>query len=424
MQAKIFAALMALAGAASAQADLPLYAAKPAEGWRVAAVNPDASKPLDGASAAIDAPRNSVRVTRAGKAAADDALDLSWKDAWYSALRIEGKPVDLRPYAAQGVLAFDLNVKDLSDGGLSVRMDCGERCERKVPFLLPARAMEGKGWQRVVLPVSCFMREGDDFSAVTKPFSLDGMGSGEVEVANVRIEKSGTPTASCPDYRTVSVTPDMLNESWSISWWLPRHLAKLEANKKLKAEGKRSEVIFIGDSITEGWEKSGQNVWASNYAKYNAAALGFGGDRTENVLWRLQHGEVDGTSPKVVVLMFGTNNTGHRHEAPKYTAAGIKRNIDELRARLPDAKILLLGIFPRDEKPTDFLRQINEGVNGIISGFADNKHVYYLNINQAFLDKNGVLSRDIMPDLLHPNEKGYAIWAEAMAPQLNKMLQE
>ncbi|WP_395399535.1 GDSL-type esterase/lipase family protein [Pseudoduganella sp. UC29_106] len=425
LSAAVLAAVTMLsAGAASAQADLPLFAAKPADGLRVAAVNPDASKPLEGASAAIESPRNSVRVARAGRAAADDALDLSWKDAWYSALRIEGKPVDLRPYAAQGVLSFDLNVKDLSNGGLSVRMDCGERCERKVPFLLPARAMEGKGWQRVALPVSCFMREGDDFSAVSKPFSLDGMGSGEVEVANVRVEKSGTPTASCPDYRTVSVTPDTLNESWSISWWMPRHLAKLEANQKLKAEGKRSEVIFIGDSITEGWEKDGKNVWANHYAKYNAVALGFGGDRTENVLWRLQHGEVDGTSPKVVVLMFGTNNTGHRQEAPKYTAAGIKRNIDELRARLPDAKILLLGIFPRDEKPSDFLRQINEGVNGIISGFADNKHVYYLNINQAFLDKNGVLSRDIMPDLLHPNEKGYAIWAKAMAPQLNKMLRE
>ncbi|HEY1147383.1 MAG TPA: GDSL-type esterase/lipase family protein [Pseudoduganella sp.] len=415
---------MAMAGGASAQADLPLYGGKPADGLRVAAVNPDASKPLDGASVAIDTPRNAVRLARTGRSAADDALDLSWKDAWYAALRIEGKPVDLRPYVAQGVLSFDLNVKDLSNGGLSVRMDCGERCERKVPLLQTARAMEGKGWQRVALPVSCFMREDDDFSAVTRPFSLDGMGNGEVEVANVRVEKSGTPTASCPDYRTVSVTPDTLNESWSISWWMPRHLAKLEANRKLKAEGKRSEVIFIGDSITEGWEKDGKNVWANNYAKYNAVALGFGGDRTENVLWRLQHGEVDGTSPKVVVLMFGTNNTGHRQEAPKYTAAGIKRNIDELRARLPDAKILLLGIFPRDEKPTDFLRQINEGVNGIISGFADNKHVYYLNINQAFLDKNGVLSRDIMPDLLHPNEKGYAIWADAMAPQLNKMLRE
>jgi len=411
------AAAMLLSAAAKAQADLPLYASRPADGWHVAAVNPDGQKPLLGASVSIDAPRNAVQIVDRG-----DALNLSWKDAWFSALRIEGTPLDMRPYAAHGVLAFDLKVNDLTQGGLSVRMDCGDKCERKVPFLLPARAMEGKGWQHVSLPVACFMREGDDFSAVSKPFTLEGMGNGDVSVANVRLQHTGTASASCPDYRTVSVTPDMLNESWSISWWMPRHLAKLEANKQLKAEGKRSDVIFIGDSITEGWEKSGKEVWQRNYAKYNAVALGFGGDRTENVLWRLQHGEVDGTSPKVVVLMFGTNNTGHRQEAAQYTAAGIQRNIDELRARLPDARILLLAIFPRGEKADDQLRQINEGVNHILPGFADNQHVYFLNINQAFLDANGGLSRDIMPDLLHPNEKGYEIWARAMAPELSKLL--
>jgi beta-glucosidase len=125
---------------------------------------------------------------------------------------------------------------------------------------------------------------------------------------------------------------------------------------------------------------------------------------------------VDGLAPKVAVLMFGTNNTGHRQEDPKTTAAGIKRNIEELQKRLPDTKILLLAIFPRGEKPDDKLRQINDKINTIIAGFADNQKVFFANLNQAFLQPDGTLSRDIMPDLLHPNEKGYEIWAKAMAP--------
>jgi beta-glucosidase len=210
----------------------------------------------------------------------------------------------------------------------------------------------------------------------------------------------------------------MLNEWWSIKWWLPRHLQKLE---EIKAKN-NEQVIFIGDSITQGWERDGFNVWNHNYAKYNAVALGFGGDRTENVLWRLQHGEVDGLNPKVAVLMFGTNNTGHRQEKPELTTAGIKRNIDELQQRLPNTKILLLAVFPRDEKPDGELRQINNGVNAIISGFADSKKIFFLDINQSFLDANGVLSKTIMPDLLHPNEHGYEIWAKAMEPTLKSLL--
>ena len=150
--------------------------------------------------------------------------------------------------------------------------------------------------------------------------------------------------------------------------------------------------------------------------------LGFGGDRTENVLWRLMHGEVDGIAPKVAVLMVGTNNTGHRQEDPATTAAGIKRDVEELRRRLPETKILLLAIFPRGEKADDPLRLINQKVNAIIAGLADNQHVYFLDIGKAFLTADGMLSTDIMPDLLHPNEKGYEIWARAIAPQLNRLL--
>jgi beta-glucosidase len=153
-------------------------------------------------------------------------------------------------------------------------------------------------------------------------------------------------------------------------------------------------------------------------------ALGFGGDHTENVLWRLRHGEVDGLSPKVAVLMIGTNNTGDRNDDPQATAAGVKAIIDELRSRLPHTRILLLAIFPREEQPTGFLRRLNERVNAIISGYADGRHVFFANINAAFLNADGTLSREVMPDLLHPQEKGYEIWARSMDPMLKKLLLE
>ena len=243
-------------------------------------------------------------------------------------------------------------------------------------------------------------------------------------MANIAFRRSGTPNASCPDYRTESVTPDMLNESWSINWWLPRHQKKLAEINAMRARGEQPEIIFIGDSITENWEKDGAAVFAKTYASHRALAFGFGGDRTENVLWRLQHGEVDGISPKVAVLMVGTNNTGSRQENPRTTAAGIERNIEELQRRLPNTHILLLAIFPRDENPQGAARQLNEQVNAIIAGYADQRHVNFLNINQAFLDASGTLSREIMPDLLHPNARGYQIWADAMAPELARLLQQ
>jgi beta-glucosidase len=214
----------------------------------------------------------------------------------------------------------------------------------------------------------------------------------------------------------------MLNESWSIEWWLPRHQQKLEEVRAMKAAGKNPELVFIGDSITHAWEKEGAPTWERNYKRYDALDLGFSGDRTENVLWRLQHGEVDGINPKVAVLMFGTNNGGHRRDKPAVTAAAIKRNIEELQRRLPNTNILLLAIFPREEKPSGELRQLNEQVNAILATYADNKTVYFLNINQAFLQPDGTLSTSIMPDLLHPNARGYEIWADAMRPELERLL--
>jgi beta-glucosidase len=423
MNIRLAATLAVLSSSAFAAApnDLNVYTGQPLASGSIVISDFDSAKTMTGTAAEIPKADNGVvAVSKSAKAKKDDALTLNFNKAWYASLRVQGgKPVDLRPYLDKGVLALDLKVDELAEGGLSFRVKCGDQCERGVPYVIPARAAEGKGWQHLVMSASCFYHEGDDFSQITQPFELNGTGKGKVSIANVKYQLSGKPNVACPDYKTVSVTPDKLTESWSISWWTTRHEKKLADVKQL---GKSAQVVFIGDSITEGWEKSGVPVWDRYYKPLNGIALGFGGDRTENVLWRVQHGEVDGLAPKVAVLMFGTNNTGHRQEDPKTTALGIKRNIEELQQRLPDTKILLLAIFPRGEKPDDNLRRINDQVNAIIAGYADNQKVFFLDIGKAFLQADGTLSRDIMPDLLHPNEKGYEIWAKAMAPTLQQLL--
>ena len=437
--AHLAAWLVACAAGAQAQtpSDLTILPA-PAADWRIAVGHwENQVEVTDGGVVAPPPSAESARNSLAGASAHSsggvrDAVLFDWKDLWQALLRFESRqPLDLRPYM-NGTLEFDLDVADLSrsaatvaemtKGAVRVKLSCGNGCERAVSLLEPARGWAGKGWQHVALAMSCFVREGADFSKVKMPFSLEGSGTGRVSVANVRITRDGKPGIPCPDYRTESVTPAKLNESWSIEWWQPRHEQKLEEKRKLVAAGTPPEIVFIGDSITEGWENDGKQVWAQHYARYHALALGFGGDRTENVLWRLQHGEIDGISPKVAVLMIGTNNTGHRAENPDTTAAGIKRLIDEIRQRTPKTKVLLLAIFPRGEKPDDPLRGLNERVNKALAGFADGRSVHFLNINKALLEPDGTLSKDVMPDLLHPNAQGYAIWQREMAPTLQKLL--
>jgi len=330
--------------------------------------------------------------------------------------------VDLWPSIADGAVEFDLEAVDMARAGLTFVVGCGADCERKLAWVVPSRALAGKGWQHLAIPMRCFAHEGDDFGAVTRAFRLDSSGTGEAAIANLRFVRHARGGIACPDYRTESVTPRPLEQVWSMDWWIPRHEEKLAKIRESAATGKPVDLVFIGDSITHNWEKDGQAVWTRHYAKYNALDLGFGGDHTENVLWRLQHGEIDGIHPRVAVVMIGTNNTGDRQEDPRSTAAGVRRILDEIRGRLPDTRILLLAVFPRDEQPTGALRRLNDRVNAIISGYADGEHVFFLDIGHDLTNADGTLSRDVMPDLLHPNEKGYEIWARRMEPTLLQLL--
>ncbi|HJV69670.1 GDSL-type esterase/lipase family protein [Ideonella sp.] len=404
---------------AQADADLVVLPA-PAAAWRTVVGTWGNQAELTGDSVVAPGP-NPVSASARVNGSQREAVSLAWKDQWATMLRFESRePLDLRPYLG-GTLEFDLDVTELAKGGVRAVVGCGEGCERSVNLIEPARAWAGKGWQRVALAMDCFVREGTDFSKVRLPFALEGAGSGRVSVANVRFTREAKAGLACPDYRTESFTPAPQTESFSLDWWLPLHQQKLQEKNQLIAAGTPPEVVFIGDSITQGWEGQGRAVWRRHFASH-ALALGFGGDRTENVLWRLQQGEVDGLAPKVVVLMIGTNNSGMR--APESTAAGVKHLLAELRQRLPSTKVLLLAIFPRGEKPDDFLRGVNERVNKLIASYADGRSVHYLDINASLLNPDGTLSTDVMPDLLHPSEKGYEIWRRAMAPTLQRLLAE
>ena len=427
-----FLLALLLAGAAAAHAaaaSLPVFVGKPQPGGRITLSDFSTHLELTGDAVAMPKPTDQrmadsrVEARLSDYKGRHDALTMSWQEAWYSSLRFDlPRPADLRPYLADGALEFDLDAVDMAKSGLTFVVGCGPDCGRKLAWVVPSRALAGKGWQHLSIPMRCFVRAGDDFSAVSQVFSLDSSGTGQAAIANVRVVRHAKGNVACPDYRTESVSPKPLEQVWALDWWIPRHEQKLAEIAALRAAHVEPDVVFVGDSITHNWEKDGQAVWAANYAQYHALDLGFGGDHTENVLWRLQHGELDGYRAKVVVMMIGTNNTGDRMEDPATTAAGVRRLLDEIRRRQPDAKILLLAVFPRDEKPDSPLRKLNDRLNRTLVTFADERQVFFLDIDDALMNPDGTLSHDVMPDLLHPNDKGYAIWADQMAPTLQRLL--
>ncbi len=242
---------------------------------------------------------------------------------------------------------------------------------------------------------------------------------------------------------------------------IPRHKDFLKRIEQSKGVG---DVIFLGDSITHGWE--GQKAWSEHFGAFNPVNLGIGGDQTGHVLWRITEGhELALLKPKAAVIMIGTNNTGG-HSASQI-AGGIKAIIDELKQQKPDMKILVLGVFPRGnpgdaertvEQITAGIAPINEelkkpqpdtkrlnalvrdlqqqkgtipaaklnqkiaDINAIVAKFADGKTVFFKDIGKEFLDQRGGLSGEIMPDYLHLSAKGYDIWGKAIKSDIEKLV--
>lgn len=196
---------------------------------------------------------------------------------------------------------------------------------------------------------------------------------------------------------------------------LGRHLDFLARKDRLIRTG-GTDLVFVGDSITDWWRNDPQReIFEDYFGRYRPYNIGIAGDQTQHLIWRLDHGELDGLSPKLVILMIGTNNLADgAHMGPAETADGVAGVVEAIRRKLPNAKILLLGIFPRGNRADDPQRQAVAATNRILTKLEDRKTVFYLDVGPKFLQPDGTLSGDVMPDYLHPNGKGYQIWADAM----------
>ena len=203
-------------------------------------------------------------------------------------------------------------------------------------------------------------------------------------------------------------------------WWSARHEAKL---KEIQKNKKSIDLVFIGDSITHFMDQRAPGILKRHFPEATSLNLGYSADRTENVLWRLRNGEINGLKPKLTIIMIGTNNTGHRMDPAHETTQGIELIIDEIRKQTPSSKILLLSIFPRGLDANDKYRQRNTEINELLPSLADQKLTFHLNINDKFIDTKARLSKELMPDLLHPNQKGYEVWIKAIKPTVNQLLQ-
>jgi lysophospholipase L1-like esterase len=191
------------------------------------------------------------------------------------------------------------------------------------------------------------------------------------------------------------------------------------ANNVALAQKGDIDLLFMGDSITDGWRSAGKEVFKKYYGTVKVGNFGIGSDTLQGVLYRLRDGEGQGFQPKAIMLMIGTNNGGALSSAE--IAEGVGAIVLDMRTRFPAAKILLLAIFPR-ANPGDAIRSTVLGANPIIAKLHDGKNVFYMDIGVRFLAADGTLPADIMPDKLHPNAKGYEIWAEAVKDQLTALM--
>lgn len=216
---------------------------------------------------------------------------------------------------------------------------------------------------------------------------------------------------------STSPAPRLQSYRWmSLADWYRFHSEDIEIAEKAEAR-----ILFIGDSITEGWAYNGGEFWKEHFEPLGAVNFGIGGDMTQNLVWRLRHGAVGSMQPESVIVLIGTNNFGfYDNEAPVHVASGVAAVLEELRANFETAEVLLMAVFPRGEHAEDPQRARIAELNRIISGFDAWDRVTYLNINDQFLEENGQLPAEIMPDFLHLSAQGYEIWGKAILEWLQR----
>ena len=221
----------------------------------------------------------------------------------------------------------------------------------------------------------------------------------------------------------IAENPAALSVKGEGEWWLERHqyiLSRLSKNP---------ELILIGNSILHSLDSEDrQEVWGKYLDQYQTVNMGISGDRTENVIWRLQNGSLENIGPKVAVILIGTNNTDGNHylniSTPEELAGGIWKICEILEEKLPDTKILIMGILPYGYKP-NHRNNVNKATNSLISKFPEkNPNIHYTDIGKVYLDNEGKVRVELMPDYLHPNPEGNLLMLEALENEIERMMVE
>ncbi|MCE9596173.1 MAG: GDSL family lipase [Planctomycetes bacterium] len=230
-----------------------------------------------------------------------------------------------------------------------------------------------------------------------------------------------TPTPKeAPKLHSALAPAERLGEDW----WKERF-----EHSGVRLAAGDSALLFLGDSITQGWEGEGREAWAKHFERWKPINLGFSGDRTQHVLWRLDHSSFDALNaggekkltPKCVVVMIGTNNSNGADNTPEEIADGVKAIVASLRAKLPKTRVLLLAIFPRGAEP-NAQREKNAKASELFSKCADGKDVVYLDLGAKFVDAKGAIAKEIMPDFLHLSPAGYELWASAIDAKVAELV--
>lgn len=237
-----------------------------------------------------------------------------------------------------------------------------------------------------------------------------------VLMQKVYADPAETVAASRMELRTKNprLEPGIFGDYWWANRFLSRHRL-VEANN-----GKTVDFVMVGDSIMHFWELKHPASWEKFSSGRSVLNLGYAGDKTENLIWRIEHGELDGYEAKVVILMIGTNNNTKPTTDPANVAAGIEKAVSLIRKKQPKAKVVLHPIFPRgaaaDSEMHASARARNERTNGILEAFAKaNPDIQWVDFNARFLDASGWVPKSLMEDQIHPTDAGYDIWMQALA---------
>lgn len=178
------------------------------------------------------------------------------------------------------------------------------------------------------------------------------------------------------------------------------------------------DILFAGNSLVQGWNSRGRYIWDRCYEPRKAAQIGYVADKTQHLLWRIENGEIDGISPKVVILLIGTNN--QRSDSPRHIFRGIKSVINEIERRLPESQIIVMTMLPCRKKGHPFRNKI-EAANTLLRRYVQrHDELLLLDLWNSYLEEDGTLNKGIGPDTIHLTKEGYLIWHEALIPLLEK----